>query len=101
MEPVAAQPDTCALCGGLGYLQGRCSFGSCTDSMVTVLLGLLLDCVCASFQDHPDFSPLQAVCMFLHFIPLEDEVLDFFPSRGHQHPAAVERSPLSACPARE
>lgn len=29
-------------------------------------------------QEHPEFSGLKGLCRFLHFIPLPDEVLDFF-----------------------
>lgn len=29
-------------------------------------------------QDHPVFRGLNGLCHFLHFIPLPDEVLDFF-----------------------
>ncbi|XP_061088728.1 uncharacterized protein wu:fj29h11 isoform X2 [Conger conger] len=30
------------------------------------------------FADHPEFSGLQGLCHFLQFIPLPDEILDFF-----------------------
>ena len=30
------------------------------------------------FKDHAEFDAVQAVCNFLQFIPLEDEILDFF-----------------------
>ncbi len=29
-------------------------------------------------QSHPEFDVLEAVCNFVQFIPLEDEILDFF-----------------------
>lgn len=31
-----------------------------------------------SFQNHPEFRGLKGLCRFLRFIPLPDEVLDFF-----------------------
>lgn len=34
--------------------------------------------VCSLFQDHPKFKGLKGLCQFLQFIPLPDEVLDFF-----------------------
>lgn len=30
------------------------------------------------FQDHPEFRGLKGLCQFLQFIPLPDEVMDFF-----------------------
>ena len=33
---------------------------------------------CWLFQVHPDFNAFDAVNCFLQFIPLEDEILDFF-----------------------
>lgn len=30
------------------------------------------------FQNHPEFTGLKGLCQFLQFIPLSDEVLDFF-----------------------
>lgn len=29
-------------------------------------------------QEHPEFRGLEGLCRFLHYIPLPDEVLDFF-----------------------
>lgn len=30
------------------------------------------------FQNHPEFKGLKGLCQFLQFVPLSDEVLDFF-----------------------
>ncbi|XP_053402751.1 uncharacterized protein LOC123550539 [Mercenaria mercenaria] len=30
------------------------------------------------FKTHPEFNSMEAVCTFLQFVPMEDEVLDFF-----------------------
>lgn len=30
------------------------------------------------FQSHPEYDTMNAVCTFLQFVPMEDEVLDFF-----------------------
>ena len=32
----------------------------------------------AALRAHPELEGLQAVCLWLQFVPLEDEVLDFF-----------------------
>lgn len=42
------------------------------------MTSLAFVCLFFLFQDHPEFSRLKGLCQFLQFVPLPDEVLDFF-----------------------
>lgn len=48
------------------------------SSACSSCLSLKQRTVVSLLQEHPEFRGLKGLCRFLHFIPLPDEVLDFF-----------------------
>jgi hypothetical protein len=46
-----------------------------------------------SFKAHPDFNSLEAVINYLQFIPLEDEVMDFFKPVAYQIMQNIKSKP--------